>query len=205
MFRTSNWGVEVKDGVTLYCIRHGQTDWNAQSRYQGQVDIPLNDTGRAQALRNGKALAARLPDIAAADFVSSPLSRACETMRIVRGALDLPADEFTTDERLKEVHYGEWQGQLLETLVANEADGIAARRADPYHYRPPGGESYQDLLNRMCQWLETVERDTVVTTHGGITRTLRAHLLDLDLDKILELEVPQDQVLVIRRGTMSWL
>lgn len=194
----------MKDGVTLYCIRHGETDWNAQSRYQGQVDVPLNETGREQALRNGMALRALLPDIAKADFVSSPLLRARDTMRIVRQALDLPTDDFKTDDRLKEVHYGDWQGQLLETLIATEAEGLAARRADPYRFKPPGGESYHDLLERMCRWLKTVERDTVVTTHGGITRTIRAHLLDLDRDKILELEVPQDRVLVIRRGEMSW-
>ena len=195
----------MKDGVTLYCIRHGETDWNAQSRYQGQVDVPLNATGREQAHRNGVALKSFLPDIAKADYVSSPLSRARDTMRIVRQALDLPPDDFQLDDRLKEVHYGDWQGQLLETLVSTEADSIAARRADPYHFKPPGGESYQELLQRMCGWLETIERDTVVATHGGITRTLRAHLLGLDRDRILELEVPQDKVLVIRRGEMSWV
>jgi probable phosphoglycerate mutase len=57
----------------------------------------------------------------------------------------------------------------------------------------------------MREWVDTVETDTVVTTHGGISRTLRAYLLDLDPSRILELEVPQDRVLVIRRGAMHWI
>ncbi len=195
----------MQHGITVYCIRHGQTDWNAQSRYQGQADIAINEIGREQARRNGEALRAFLPGIAAAHFVSSPLSRARETMRIVRGTLGLAANEYATDERLLEVHYGAWQGQLLETLKKSDAEALAARRADPFRFRPPGGESYADLMKRTRDWLTTLTRDTVVATHGGITRTLRAHLLDLDPDKILELEVPQDRVLILNRGKMKWL
>lgn len=195
----------MRDGATLYCIRHGQTDWNAQSRYQGQMDIPLNDSGRQQARRNGQTLRQLLPDIANADFVSSPLGRARETMQIVRQELGLAPDNFSTDERLKEVHYGTWEGQLLETLIETEADGIAARKADPYGFRPPQGESYADLLERMRGWVDSVETDTVVTTHGGISRAMRTYLLDLDPQGILDLDVPQDLVLAIRRGTMRWL
>lgn len=195
----------MKSGTTLYCIRHGQTDWNAQSRYQGQRDVPLNEAGRRQARRNGETLRSLLPQITQADFVSSPLSRACETMRIVRKSLGLDADAFRIDERLKEVHYGIWEGQLLDTLLVTEAEGIAARQADPFNFRPPQGESYADLLARTTEWLRTVETDTVVTTHGGVSRTLRAHLLGLDANSILDLEVPHDRVLVIQYGAMDWL
>jgi len=195
----------VKDGVTLYCVRHGQTDWNAQSRYQGQMDVPLNEAGRLQAKRNGQVLRSLLPGIAQAQYVSSPLGRARETMQILRRELGLEPDIFALDDRLKEVHYGDWEGQLLETLLETEAEGIAARKADPYNFRPPQGESYADLLERMRGWLDTVDVDTVVTTHGGITRTMRAYLLDLDPNRILDLDVPQDRVLVIGRGEMHWL
>ena len=79
----------LKPGITLYLIRHGETDWNKAQRYQGQRDIPLNDTGRAQAARNGAVLRRYLPDIETYDFVSSPLSRAIETMELLRGAMGL--------------------------------------------------------------------------------------------------------------------
>ncbi len=202
----SFWGLDtVTDDVTLYCVRHGETDWNASSRYQGQEDIPLNDEGVRQAHRNGQALRSFLPAIADADYVSSPLSRSRDTMRIIREELGLAADEGVTfDPRLMEVHYGSWQGQLLETLKDTEADALAARHNDPYNFRPPGGESYADLMARMREWLDTVTRDTVVVTHGGITRALRTYLLNLDPNYILELNVPQDRVMIIHRGEMRW-
>ena len=115
---------------TIYFIRHGETDWNAQRRYQGQADIPLNDTGRAQARRNGEALRAFLPRIGQADFIASPLQRTLETMRIVRGALGLAMDDFTIDPRLIELNYGHWEGQLASDLPHTDPDGLSARAAD---------------------------------------------------------------------------
>ncbi len=195
----------MRNGITIYCIRHGQTDWNAESRYQGQADIPLNDTGRTQATRNGKALAALMPAIADADFVASPLSRTCETMRLARAAMGLAPDEFSLDDRLREVHYGHWEGQLLADLPTTDPEGLSARLADPFNWRPEGGESYSDLMDRLVDWLQTVERDTVMATHGGISRTLRGHCLGVDMNGILQMEVPQDRVLVIRSGQMRWI
>src|SRR6185503_9842367 len=90
----------LRSGVRLYYVRHGETDWNRDQRYQGQKDIPLNATGRSQAARNGKVLAGALGERATGlDYVASPLERACETMQIVRRELGLPPDAFRTDDR----------------------------------------------------------------------------------------------------------
>jgi histidine phosphatase superfamily protein (branch 1) len=115
-------------GVTIYFLRHGETDWNRALRYQGQHDIPLNEQGRAQARRNGEALRALLPDIAAAEFVASPLSRARETMEIARAGLGLAPSGYRVDDRLKELHYGHWEGQLAADLPALDPTGRDARR-----------------------------------------------------------------------------
>lgn len=195
----------MRADTTIYFIRHGETDWNAEARYQGQADVPMNEKGRAQAVRNGEILRALLPGIARADYVASPLARAVETMRIVRSVLGLAPDEFRLDERLKEAHYGDWQGTLLADLPQLDAQGIAARTRDPFHWRPPGGESYEDLMARTLPWLETVARDTVVVSHGGVSRVLRGHILGLDPAIVPLLEVPQDRVLVLRRGQVDWL
>ena len=79
----------MRPDVTIYFIRHGETEWNAEARYQGQADIPMNARGRAQANRNGESLRPLLPAIATADYVASPLPRARETMEIVRGVMGL--------------------------------------------------------------------------------------------------------------------
>ena len=195
----------MRPGTTLYFMRHGLTDWNAERRYQGQMDIPLNDTGRAQARRNGEALRQFLPAIAALDFVASPLGRARETMEIVRDALGLDPLGYRIDPAIKELSYGLWEGQLQDDLPLIDPEGIAQRSMDPFRWRPDNGESYADLLARTVTWLGGVEGDAVVASHGGVSRCVRAHLLGLDPAAIPELESPQDRVLVIRRGEMMWV
>jgi len=195
----------MRADVTIYFIRHGETDWNAESRYQGQADVPMNETGRAQARRNGQALRSLLPGIAKADFVASPLTRARETMRIVRETLGLTPDAFHLDARLKEAHYGDWQGTLLTDLPKLDADGMRARTRDPFRWRPSGGESYEDLMARALPWLGQVARDTVVVSHGGVSRVLRGHILRLDAATVPGLDMPQDRVLILRRNGIDWL
>ncbi len=195
----------MRGDITIYFVRHGETDWNAARRYQGQRDLPINERGRAQARRNGEALRAFLPEIAEADFVASPLVRARETMGIVRTALGLSPDDYRIDNRLVEINYGHWEGQLQADLKTLDPEGLAARALDPFRWRPTGGESYADLLARTIDWLRSVSRDTVVAGHGGVGRAMRAHLLDLDGETIPELESPQDRVLVLKQGAMRWV
>ncbi len=201
----SAWPDAMRADVTIYFIRHGETDWNAQMRYQGQADIAMNETGRAQARRNGEALRTLLPDIAAADFVSSPLGRSRETMQIVREILGLAPDDFSVDDRLTEAHYGSWQGTLLSDLPNLDAEGIEARTRDPFRWRPRGGESYEDLMARAVPWLDSIKRDTVVVSHGGVSRVLRGHILGLEPTTVPGLDVPQDRILVLRRDGIDWL
>jgi probable phosphoglycerate mutase len=195
----------MRPDVTIYFIRHGETEWNAEARYQGQADIPMNARGREQARRNGLSLRPLLPKIAQADYVASPLARARETMQIVRTVLDLPPDDFRIDDRLKEAHYGDWQGTLAADLPRVDADGLVARTRDPYRWRPQGGESYQDLMARAVPWFQSIDRDTVVVSHGGVSRVLRGHILGLDLKSVPLLDVPQDRVLLLRHDAIDWL
>jgi probable phosphoglycerate mutase len=196
----------LKPGVTLYYVRHGETAWNLAKRYQGQRDILLNATGRAQAARNGRVLAATLGAGAAAlDYIASPLSRARETMEIVRRELALAPDDYRTDDRLKEIHYGHWEGLLWDELPQIDPAGLAARTADIWAWQPVGGESFQALSRRVGGWLAELSRDSVVVAHGGVSRALRGLALDLPTAEIPSLPVPQDQVLVVEAGRMRWL
>ena len=195
----------MRAGVTIYFLRHGETDWNRQARYQGQVDIALNDTGRAQARRNGLALREVLNEPAAFDYVSSPLGRTRETMVIVRAALGLLEDGVRYDSRLREMSYGHWEGQLAADLPQTDPGGIAERARDWWNWRPIGGESYEDLTLRVAEWAATIDRDCVVSSHGGVSRALRGVVVPVPRDDVPRLMVPQDRVLVLRRGSMDWL
>jgi broad specificity phosphatase PhoE len=194
----------LRPGVTLYLVRHGETDWNREARYQGQRDIPLNDTGRMQARRNGQALAAHDLHLDTIDFVSSPLARAIETMRLVRLGLGLPSDGFAIEPCLKELHYGRWEGLLADELANTDPGGIAAKARDPFHWRPDGGESYADLQERISAWLATLTRDTIAVTHGGVSRVARGAVLGLEPDAIPFLDVPQDRILMLTSQDMRW-
>jgi probable phosphoglycerate mutase len=195
----------LRDGVTLYFLRHGETDWNAVQRYQGQTDIPLNEKGRRQAARNGQRLRALLgPRAASLDFVASPLSRASETMRIARAEMSLEPDAFRRDDRLKEQHYGHWEGQLWHDLPRVDPEGYSARDLDKWGWCPRGGESYRMLSERIAGWLADVAEDTVVASHGAVSRVLRGLVLGLEGHDVTELEVPQDRVLILTSGRMRW-
>lgn len=195
----------MRDGITLYFARHGETDWNKELRYQGQHDVPLNATGRAQARRNGEALRALLPDPAALDYVASPLGRTRETMEILRTGLALPPASYSTDDRLLELNYGIWQGQYAVDLPRFDPDGVAWRQRDPFNWRADGGETYAELSARVIAWFETLTHDTVVVAHGGTSRVLRGHLLALEPITVPLLEVPQDRVMVLAKGRLDWV
>ena len=165
---------------TIYYIRHGETSWNAEGRYQGQEDIPLNDLGREQAAHAGGILA----DLFARDergpeelaFVSSPLGRARSTMELVRGALKLAPGTYALDDRLREIGYGHWEGSTVTQQQASYPDVFASRQIDKWGVPPPGGESYASVQIRMRDWYDSLLGDTVAVAHGGTARALMVAL-----------------------------
>ncbi len=160
----------------FYFVRHGETDWNAERRLQGQLDIPLNDLGRRQSVRCGSTLRGLLADRhkAPADFafISSPLSRARETMEIMRGELGLPLKGYTIEPRLAELSFGRWEGLTYRDVCALDSAALAVRERDKWNFVTPEGESYAELLVRVRDWYAGVEGDIIVSAHGGVARVL---------------------------------
>ena len=118
------------DWPELYFVRHGETNWNAEGRYQGAKDIPLNDRGRGQAALNGELLKQLLERSGrtATDFTwyVSPLGRTRETMDLVRAGVGEPLPDVTIDPRLIEISFGIYEGHLHTDLAAG-ADGDRRR------------------------------------------------------------------------------
>ncbi len=189
---------------TIYYIRHGQTEWNAEGRFQGNQDIPLNDLGKAQAIRAGELLAEILArdehDPSKTPFVSSPLGRARNTMELVRGTLDVPPHDYALDDRLREIGYGHWEGSTLAQMEVSHPDVFAERQIDKWGVPPPGGESYASVTIRMREWYDSLLQDTVCVSHGG---TMRALLVALDVETPVgasDLTVEQGVVYVFEDG-----
>jgi broad specificity phosphatase PhoE len=148
-------------GIPFWFLRHGETDWNAQGISQGNVDIPLNATGLAQA----RSAAAKLRNRGIATIVASPLSRARVTAEIAGEALGLPV---AIDRDLREVAFGVQEGQAMSGWFA---DWVAGR------FTPDGAEDFPALRRRA---VAAVNRATalppavLVVAHGALFRALRA-------------------------------
>jgi uncharacterized phosphatase len=147
--------------VLLYLVRHGETDWNRLRRIQGRTDIPLNDTGRHQALATSRLLARREWDA----IISSPLSRALETASIIAAKLGLPAP--VANDALVERNYGDAEG-----LEDTELD-----RRFPGDTPVPGREEKEDLVARVLPALLEIadqypDQAVIVVSHGGVIRSV---------------------------------
>jgi broad specificity phosphatase PhoE len=185
--------------VPLVFIRHGETDWNRELRFQGQRDIPLNERGRLQAERNGRTVAGILRD-GEWRLVASPLGRAEETMQIVLKTAGEAARSFETDATLMEANYGDWEGLTLADIAARFPKEGRAREADKWGYVPPNGESYKMVAERVALWLGTLEGPTFVVAHGGILRALMYLLAGLPGHDAPHLAVPQDRVILFTQS-----
>lgn len=182
----------------LYFVRHGQTDWNAEGRYQGSKDIPLNAIGEAQADLNGKLLRqlferdGRSPG----EFTwhVSPLGRTMETMRRIRTAFDTKLPEALPDRRLVEISFGIHEGRLHSELANGEMAIAGERDASFWDFRPPQGESYEDVANRVRSFAGELRGPAVVVAHGGILRILRRLIEDFPAERAVNWFPPQDSV-----------
>lgn len=158
--------------------RHGRTAWNAEQRFQGQIDVPLDDVGREQARSAVAALAALRPDL----IVSSDLARAVQTATALA---DVTTGSVLTDPALREAHAGQWQGMTHAQIDAQDADGLAAWRRDP-EVRPGGdGETRAEVAQRVVACMRQAVAElpddgtAVFVTHGGAARAAVGELLGL--------------------------
>lgn len=160
--------------------RHGRTAWNAERRFQGQTDVPLDEVGREQARRAAELLAALGPH----RIISSDLSRAHETAQALAARLGI---DVKVDARLRETYAGEWQGLTRDELEDRFGDALAAWSAGS-HIRPGGGETRVEVAERMVDAISEGLAQTgagqtlVVATHGGSARAAIGSLLGLPPD-----------------------
>ncbi len=168
-------------GLRLLLVRHGETGWNNLSKFQGQIDVPLNDVGKSQAAKTGAFLQSLKIDFAC----SSSMERARQTAEIILQHHQNLELELLQD--LKEINHGLWQGKT-ETEIEQEYPGELKRwRTNPAEMQMPQGESLKQLWHRSHNcWLSIVETalrhkhsTVIVFAHGDINQTLICHILGL--------------------------
>jgi len=176
----------------ILLARHGETTSNRERRFQGQLDVPLNDTGREQA----RALAASLRGEPIAALYASPLVRACETAEIVGAAIGL---EPRLDDRFKEVDVGAWQTRLKDDIAREDPEVWAAFGAAGEDFRFPGGESLREQQERVIAALVDVTQrgdlPALVVCHRGVIRAALAHTHIRGLDTYHEWTVPNGELI----------
>lgn len=164
-------------------VRHGETLWNAEQRVQGQTDVPMHDHGRRQIERTAARLACRkFKAIYASDLI-----RVRETADMIIGASESGPHDLRVDPILREMSFGEFEGMTSSEIQRADAGRIIFGVSRDLDYRPPGGESYRDLLDRCGPFAETLLRehaadDVLVVGHGAALRALAVRLLGIPYD-----------------------
>jgi broad specificity phosphatase PhoE len=156
----------------IWLIRHGQTDWNIEGRWQGHADIPLNSTGEQQARSLASILAENGHPFEA--IFSSDLKRAYTTAQEIGRSLDLPVHK---DRRLREISKGDWEGLLVTQVSKLSAEVLRQRLEDPLYSRAPGGESLMEVAARLSSAADDIAGahpvgPVLVVTHGLALATL---------------------------------
>lgn len=179
----------------LFLARHGQTEWNAQGRYQGSLDSPLTALGRAQA----RAAAETMRGRGVARLLCSPLGRARHTADVVAEAVGIPVE---VDAELAEIAIGRWEG-LTREEVDERFPGERARRMrdeDRVSYRYAGGESLAEIRERARSVTGRLdERTTLIVAHSAINRVLVAALIGWE-DRIADIYQPHHVIYRIDRA-----
>ena len=165
----------LNPSLLIYLIRHGETQYNRQNRFNGRTDSPLTEIGVSEAHRQGRVLSEVIEAGNALRIVSSPLGRAVHTAEIIRDQMPLTGYEIETDERLTEISFGAWEGLTIDEIKHRFPGEWEKRHQNMWTYVVPGGESYALVDRRARAWLaeQNGESRLIVVSHGLIGRVLR--------------------------------
>jgi probable phosphoglycerate mutase len=204
--QTSHLGITIPStrnphlGPRLLLIRHGETQWNRESRFQGIRDIPLNDNGKQQGRKAGEFL----KDIKIDFAVTSPMLRPKETAEIILE--HHPEVPLTTNDRLQEICHGLWEGKLESEIEADFPGMLSQWKEAPETVQMPEGENLQQVWERaVAAWQEIVATYTnsdspqtgIVVAHDAINKVILCYLLGLKPDNFWNIKQGNGAVSVI--------
>lgn len=182
----------------IYLLRHGQTDYNAEGRLQGQLESTLTPHGEAQVQAMADLLKTEIGDLEGWRILASPLKRTRQSAAIVSATLGLAVEIAPA---LIEVGCGAWEGELYADLRAREP---AAFNAPDWYFRAPGGERFADMAARIDPWFASLppepERRLIVVCHGISGTFVRRAYLGLTEAETIRQETPQDAIFRLAGG-----
>jgi len=188
----------------VFLIRHGETAWNAEGRFQGGLDSLLTAKGRAQAGQVGRALGKLLQDTDRARMHVSPLGRTRQTADLIvshfRGTV-----EVLVEPNLREVSVGSWDGLTDVDIDAGWPGLLNGATPSDWFFRSPDGESYATAARRARDWLAGLDGTVIAVSHGLLGRIIRGVYLNLPHKDALQLPVPQDVIWHLHHGKVDAL
>ena len=189
--------VPVQPSADLYMIRHGQTDWNLEGRFQGRSDISLNATGLEQADKAGEQLAGLLKEreLSSDDLMvlCSPMKRARQSAKEI--CQKLPGNpEPKIEPVLTELSFGDWEGMTTLEVKAAFPEDRRERKKDRWGFAPPGGESFASRAPDIGNLLADIDRPTILVCHAGVIKICLYLLGAIDLQSSLTYPVSQDRI-----------
>lgn len=184
--------------MTIYLLRHGQTDWNKLDRCQGRTDIPLNEYGVAQAFE----IAKYFDNLKINKIYSSTLKRSIKTAEIIKRKH--PEAKFISLEDLVEINFGILEGMTTEEISFKYPEVIEARNLNKFYFKAIDGESYQEVFNRVSNFTNTIKEDSgniVVIGHKAINRCILMHILEKSEEWAVNLDIPNDGIYEVNIDT----
>jgi probable phosphoglycerate mutase len=186
----------------IVLVRHGETAWNAEGRVQGQLDVPLNELGHAQA----RAVAAVLGGESFAAIYSSDLSRVTQTAAPTARALGMPV---ALDAALRERHYGMFETLTYAEVKEKHPVEYARFRDKELDFDFRGGESLRNFNRRSLECVHGIARrhagcDVLVFTHGGVLEMVYRHARNAGLSSPRDFEIPNAAINRVEIGGDAW-
>ncbi|MFN8206136.1 MAG: histidine phosphatase family protein [Bacteroidales bacterium] len=187
----------------LYLLRHGETQWNLEKRFQGQMDSPLTENGILQA----KNLAILLREIRFDALYSSDLGRAVETARILNEVLHIPL--VKTEVLLRERDFGKFHGMSRQEVEESFPEEGKRIWSGPASEKVPGGESRTDVHHRAVQFLSMITAEhpahrVLAVSHGGIVNALIREVMQIPLDAPRRFKLPNTAINVFALENNTW-
>jgi len=189
--------------LQIILVRHGETIWNKEGRYQGRNDSSLTTKGEAETIENARKIEHYLGKKRdGIKLYSSPLGRAKQSSKIIAERLNLDLEKTLFDSRLVEIDYGIFEGKLKSICQTDYKKIYEEREANKWHYQIKQGESYAMAEKRVRSWISDQQGDDliIVVAHEMINRILRGIYLNLTQDEILTLRQKNDTVLLLTEG-----
>lgn len=188
----------------IYLVRHGETDFNLEGRYQGQLDSPLTEYGMEQVSDVAHMLSVTLNDMDSVGVFSSPLGRTLQTTKIICNALDYDFGKVKLDDRLMEVSLGSWNGLTIREIETKFPGALRNTSQYDWYFRNPDGETYEAVVARVSSWLESIKGfpRVIAISHGLVGRILRGVYAKFEKTKTLQLDVSQNTIFKLSSGNI---